>query len=230
MTSLSPRSRVWPLRSASGSRLVPSGESLSAVVEDTHVRIADAPCRRIYGEPPLSYVIRTTLPTGSAIMPLSFTYGVKLCRILCRKGLSREDAEDLIQEAHLRLHIYGAAAKIDSEEAFLRHAVTNLAIDRYRHVRPDIRTEVPLDRLDIQSPLAALSPLPETYVEAQQSLSAIIRLLEEVSPRTCEIYLAHRAGYTYDEISGLLKVSHITIKRHIARGLMAIMEYLASHP
>jgi RNA polymerase sigma factor (sigma-70 family) len=163
-------------------------------------------------------------------MPLSFAYGAKLCRTLCRKGLSREDAEDLIQEAQLRLHVYGADVDIDNEEAFLRRTVNNLKIDRYRRLRPEIRAEVSLDHFDVQRPLAALNPSPEAQVEAQQSLSEIIRLLVDVNPRTCEIFLAHRAGYTYDEISDRLNVSHITIKRHVARGLVAVMEYFASHP
>jgi DNA-directed RNA polymerase specialized sigma24 family protein len=85
------------------------------------------------------------------------------------------------------------------------------------HTRPDY----------VDSPLVALGPSPEAEVEAQQSLSAVMRLLEGVSPRTCEIYLAHRAGYTYDEISSRLNVSHITIRRHIARALAAIMGYRA---
>ena len=160
-------------------------------------------------------------------MPLSFAYGVKLRRLLCRKGRSREDAEDLIQEAHLRLHVYGDAAEIANEEALLRRIVATLAIDQFRRARPDMRTEISLDQWDVQSAPAALGPSPEAEVEAQQLLSAIIRVLEAVSPRTCEIYLAHRAGYTYDEISAQLNVSHITIKRHIARGLLAIMEYRA---
>jgi DNA-directed RNA polymerase specialized sigma24 family protein len=42
--------------------------------------------------------------------------------------------------------------------------------------------------------------------------------------RTCEIYLAHRAGYTYQEIAALTGLSHGRIRRHIARGLLAIME------
>lgn len=161
-------------------------------------------------------------------MPLPFTYGVRLQRLSCRKGRSREDAEDLIQEGLLRLHVYGDAAGVANEEALLRRIVTNLAVDQYRRARPDIRAQVSLDQWDVQSPLAALSPSPEDEVEVQQSLSAIIRVLEGVSPRTCEIYLAHRAGYTYDDICGLLNVSHITIRRHIARALMAITGYRAT--
>ena len=162
-------------------------------------------------------------------MPSSFTCGVKLRRLLCRKGMSREDAEELVQEAQMRLLIYGATSEIVNEDVFLRHTVANLAIDQYRRARPDKRTHVSLDQWDVRSVPAALGPSPEAEVEAQQSLSAIIRVLEAVSPRTCEIYLAHRAGYTYDEISAHLNVSHITIKRHIARGLLAIMEYRALH-
>ena len=117
-------------------------------------------------------------------MPLSFAYGVKLRRLLCRKGRSREDAEDLIQEAHLRLHIYGDVAEIANEEALLRRIVTTLAIDQFRRARPDMRTEISLDQWDVQSAPAALGSSPEAEVEAQQSLSAIIRVLEAVSPRT----------------------------------------------
>ena len=56
----------------------------------------------------------------------------RLLRFLRRKGRSREDAEDLIQEAMLRLHVYGQAVPVANEEAFLRHAVNNLSIDQHR--------------------------------------------------------------------------------------------------
>jgi DNA-directed RNA polymerase specialized sigma24 family protein len=50
-------------------------------------------------------------------------------------------------------------------------------------------------------------------------------LLDAVSRRTREIYFAHRAGYSYAEIAAHMGISHITIKRHIARALLAIMEH-----
>jgi hypothetical protein len=43
-------------------------------------------------------------------------------KFLRRKGRSQEDAEDLIQEAMLRLHVYGREAPVANEEAFLRQA------------------------------------------------------------------------------------------------------------
>ena len=61
----------------------------------------------------------------------------RLLRFLRRKGRSLEDAEDLIQEAMLRLHLYGQEAPVANEEAFLRHAVHNLSIDQHRRDRSD---------------------------------------------------------------------------------------------
>jgi RNA polymerase sigma-70 factor (ECF subfamily) len=149
-------------------------------------------------------------------------------RLLCflrRKGRSREDAEDLIQEAMLRLHVYGRDAPVANEEAFLRHAVNNLSIDQHRRDRLDLRRVVPIDDLSTLDPLIAPESTPEETVDAHQRLNHIKAVLDAVSIRTREIYFAHRAGFSYAEIAAHMDISHITIKRHIARALMAIMEH-----
>ena len=153
--------------------------------------------------------------------PKHFEFLLKLLR---RKGRSHEDAEDLIQEAMLRLHVYAQAAPIANTEAFLRHAVHNLSIDQYRRDRLDLRREVPIEDLNERTPLIASEAAPEDTLEAQQRLENIQALLDTVSLRTREIYFAHRAGYSYAEIAEQMDISHITIKRHIARALVAIME------
>lgn len=149
----------------------------------------------------------------------------RLLAFLRRKGRSREDAEDLIQEAMLRLHVYAQGATVANEEAFLRHAVHNLAIDQHRRERPDLRREVPLQDVPGDHYLIAGETPPEDTVEAQQRLSHIRAVLDAVGVRTREIYFAHRGGYSYAEIAEHMNISHITIKRHIARALLAIMEH-----
>jgi RNA polymerase sigma factor (sigma-70 family) len=148
-----------------------------------------------------------------------------LLNFLRRRGRSREDAEDLIQEAMLRLHVYRQEALVANEEAFLRHAVHNLAIDQHRRDRLDLRREVPLEDFDARTPLIAQASTPEESLEAQQRLGSIRALLDGVSRRTRDIYFAHRAGYSYAEIAGHMGISHITIKRHIARALLALMDH-----
>jgi RNA polymerase sigma factor (sigma-70 family) len=164
----------------------------------------------------------------------------RLLNILRRKGRSHEDAEDLIQEAMLRLHRYrvkaaastsasfpapaAAGSPIENEEAFLTHAVQNLSVDLYRSRRPDIRREVPFDCYNAHSPLVDPGT-PEQVLDSQQRLAVIQTRLDAANVRTREIYFAHRAGYSYDEISAHFNLSHITIRRHIARALLIIMEH-----
>ena len=64
-------------------------------------------------------------------------YFERLLKFLRRKGRSHEDAEDLIQEAMLRLHVYGRNAPVANEEAFLRHAAHNLSMFWARRMSGD---------------------------------------------------------------------------------------------
>jgi RNA polymerase sigma factor (sigma-70 family) len=150
--------------------------------------------------------------------PAHFT---SLLRFLRRKGRSREDAEDLIQEAMLRLHVY-TNQEVHDREAFLRRAVHNLAIDQYRRDRSGLRREVPIEVVDRQNPLIAPGPTPDQILDNQQRLDELTALLDSVSPRTRAIYLAHRSGYTYAEIAETMGVAEITVTRHVARALAAL--------
>jgi hypothetical protein len=76
--------------------------------------------------------------------PASFD---RLLEFLMRRGRSREDAEDLIQEAMLRLHTY-TGEDVQNKEAFLRCTVRNLAIDQYRRDRSRLQGEVPIEDVE----------------------------------------------------------------------------------
>ena len=144
-----------------------------------------------------------------------------LLKLLGRKGASQEDAEDLIQEAMLRLHVY-TNIDVQDEEAFLRHAVRNLEIDQYRRHRLRLRREVAIDEVERQSPLIAPSPTPDQILDNQQRLDEVNARLDAISLRTREIYVAHRSGYTYAEIAENMGVAEVTVKRHIARALASL--------
>jgi RNA polymerase sigma factor (sigma-70 family) len=149
----------------------------------------------------------------------------RLLKFLTRRGRSHEDAEDLIQEAMLRLHVYARAESVENEEAFLTHTVRNLSVDQHRRERPDLRRQIPLEKIANDRSLIATGIPPDEQLATQQRLDAIRAVLDAAGPRTREIYFAHRAGYSYAEISEQLGISHITIKRHIARALLVIMEH-----
>ena len=154
---------------------------------------------------------------------------MKVCR---RRGRSQEEAEDLIQEAFLRLHEYCASTQneVRNEEAFLARTVSNLAINEYRHEKIVSFAQETLEELEATTGLADASPGPERILAAQQRLDEIIGVLGAVSERTCEVFLAHRAGYSYEEIAGDLDISQRTVQKHIARAVFLLIRMQGEEP
>ena len=127
-------------------------------------------------------------------LPSRFARLLKACR---RRGKSQEDAEDLIQEAFLRLHEYCQTAEVRDEEAFLARTVANLAVSAYRHERIVSFADKTVEELEQSVGLSDTHPGPERIYSAQQRLDEIVATLDAVSERTSQIFLAHRAGYSY---------------------------------
>ncbi len=125
----------------------------------------------------------------------------------------------------LRLHRYSRKAAITSDEAFLRCAVHNLSIDQHRRDRPDLRRKVPIDGIHLDIEWMSVNPNLAQLVETCQHLDKIAALLEAASKRTRDVFIAHRAGYSYAEIADHMNISRITVRRHISRAMQLVMEY-----
>jgi RNA polymerase sigma-70 factor (ECF subfamily) len=147
----------------------------------------------------------------------------RLMRVCRRRGRSEEEAEDLIQEAFLRLHEYCRKAEVRDEEAFLARTVSNLAINEYRRERIVSFAQETLEELEQTTGLSDSSPGPERICAAQQRLDEITRTLGAVSERTCQIFLAQRAGYSYEEIAADLGITPRTVQKHIARAMFLLV-------
>ena len=149
-----------------------------------------------------------------------FSRLMKACR---NRGRSQEEAEDLIQEAFLRLHEYCRKSEVRDEEAFLSRTVSNLAINEYHRRRAVCFAAETLDELEQRASLVDSGPGPERVIAAQQRLDEIAKTLRTVSERTCAIFIAHRSGYSYDEIGASLGISERTVQKHIARAMFLLM-------
>jgi RNA polymerase sigma factor (sigma-70 family) len=143
----------------------------------------------------------------------------RLIKACLRRGRTLEDAEDLVQEAYARLVEYRRSAKVRDEEAFLRRVVSNLAINQFHRDQILSFAHETIDELDQQAMLVDSGPGVERLLSAQQQLERIAAMLSAVSRRTCEVFLAHRAGHSYAEIADELGISTRTVKKHIARAI-----------
>jgi RNA polymerase sigma factor (sigma-70 family) len=142
-------------------------------------------------------------------------------RLLLRGGASREDAEDLIQEAVLRLHAFiKGGNEVRDEHSFVQRTAMNLAVDAHRRAHADLWDPSPVEKLE----LADLAPTPDEVLQAEQRLLRISKALDRVSVRTREIFLMHRLqGFSHAEIAAKFGVTKSAIEKHIASAFAVLM-------
>lgn len=148
---------------------------------------------------------------------------VELC---VARGCSAEDANELVQEAHLRLFAYQRSALVRDPESLLRLIVINLSITYYHRELSRALIFQNIEKLDKMGVLIDPTPDPERTLAAEQQLNSVINLVSALSPRTCQIFLAQRGGYSYDEIAAAFFIKPRTVEKHIALATTALMEMM----
>jgi RNA polymerase sigma factor (sigma-70 family) len=148
---------------------------------------------------------------------------------LVRRGRSREDAEDLVQEACTRMIEYSRRGKkVDNEEAFVRQTAHHLSVDDYRRRTRHPFVDASLEQFELRLSFLQASPTPDEVLAVEQRLIKVRDGLRAYNSRTCEIYMARRAGYTYEEIATSLGISSSAVEKHIRRALEWLMDHKES--
>jgi len=124
---------------------------------------------------------------------------------------SFSEAEDIVQEAFVRLHETGA---VDSERAWLSTVVTRLAIDHLRSAR--VRREQYTGTW-LPEPVLA-DPAPDAAVRAESLSMAVLVLLESLTPVERAVFVLREAfDYGYDEIAEIVGKSEANCRQLAAR-------------
>jgi RNA polymerase sigma-70 factor (ECF subfamily) len=128
------------------------------------------------------------------------------------------EAEDVVQEAYLRLHrTLAQGTAIGSLKAFLTTVTTRLAIDAVRSARARHEAYV---GVWLPEPLAAsLEPDPADHAEMDDSLSlAFLVLLQTLSPVERAVFLLREAfDYSYEEIAEIVQKSEDNCRQVFVR-------------
>jgi RNA polymerase sigma-70 factor (ECF subfamily) len=146
----------------------------------------------------------------------------KLLRLLRSRGRSVDDAEDLIQEAFLRLQVYCREHTVEKPEAFLVRTALNLSIDRARHDRSQ-----PVDYVIEKLTLVDPSPSPDAVYAGQKRLLHWKKGMAALSPRRREVFLLNRLeGYSFPQIAEKLGISLSMVEKHAARAVLFLTEWM----
>jgi RNA polymerase sigma-70 factor (ECF subfamily) len=146
------------------------------------------------------------------------THFQKFCRMLRKRGRRPDEAEDLVQEAFVRLLAYiDKGERVAEPEAFVARAVFNLSVDRSRRERTHLYEARALEELA----LPALTPDPEQEAEGHQCLQRTQALLDSaVGERARRVFFLHCfEGLTYDEIAKQINMSRRTVEKDLAKAI-----------
>lgn len=132
----------------------------------------------------------------------------------------------MVQEAHLRLLEYRRSANVRDADSILRRIVINLSINHYHHARATPLVSESIDQLDRRGILIDPAPDPARTLLAEQQLHSVVSLLSAVSPRTSQIFIAQRGGYSYEEIASAFSIKARTVEKHVASAALMLIEML----
>lgn len=137
---------------------------------------------------------------------------------LMRRGRSAHDADDLLQEAWVRLACYEREQPVHQPEAFLMRAALNLSIDSHRR-RLSQGEEVQLE----DEVLIDGTPSAEAVLLGKERVARLGVCLGRLNGKTRDIFLAHRVdGLNYTEIARSHGISANAVERHVAKAALLL--------
>ncbi len=140
---------------------------------------------------------------------------------------SDEDAQDLAQEAFLR--VFRSLARFDFEHDFttwLFRIVTNLCIDHLRKRRPTVSTAALLEEdegeLDLEDPRGEA---PSDRVESEETADQVQECLAALAPHFQSVLrLRELEGLACTEIAEIVGATHVTVRWRLHRGRKLFLE------
>lgn len=139
--------------------------------------------------------------------------GERVERFLRAKLSNPADAQDLAQEAYLRLLRVKEPQLIQDPVAYLFRIARNLVGELYAKAAPAA------DSVD-DTELVDQGMSTEALAESRQQIERLDDVLRHLSPNCrAALILQRRYGMTVDEIAAELKLSRGMVKKHLAQGL-----------
>jgi RNA polymerase sigma factor (sigma-70 family) len=145
----------------------------------------------------------------------------RLTKILLGRGRSREEAEDLVQEAFIKMQEYrNKGGQVREPEAFLVRTAIRLSINAHRDAHHDLYVD---QRVEEFTQLIDSNPSPDEVLVADECLERMSVALDGVSRKTRDVFLMHRLdGLSHGEIAARLGISVSAVEKHMISAVAAM--------
>jgi RNA polymerase sigma factor (sigma-70 family) len=153
-----------------------------------------------------------------------FRHRAALHRYLRKFTCGAEDIEDLIQETYVRLYGLADYRAVESPKALLFRIAHNLAVERARS-RKAQATDSMAD-LELLGVYSTEVPADE-QLDARRQFESFCAAVDRLPPLCRRAFVLRKVfKLSHAEISEVLGVSHSTIEKHVAKGLVRCRDYL----
>ncbi|MGI9375789.1 MAG: RNA polymerase sigma factor [Tsuneonella suprasediminis] len=159
-------------------------------------------------------------------MSLFKKFAPRLSALLKKRGVSDSDAEELVQEAFLRLLQYRKDNEVGREEGFLVRTAVNLSIDANRRARRFDVVSEPVDDLL----LVDEAPDPERVAVGRSRLEHLVAGFERLDPKTRAMVKARRIeGLSMREIALRDGVSVSAVEKRLAKAMLFLSAWMRNY-
>jgi RNA polymerase sigma factor (sigma-70 family) len=160
--------------------------------------------------------------TGTFFEKLFEDHNDGLLRYLTRKLNSSEEAEDIAQNAYIRIQALKELPPMENSKAYLYQVASNLIIDQKRREKLHTRYmqgEV-LKRQAVGEFGAVDAESPEALLVAQRELESMQEVLNALPEKARRAFMMHRRdGLSYSDIANELGVTVSSVEKYILQAL-----------
>ena len=155
-----------------------------------------------------------------------FSYRAALQKFLRKFTAGAEDVEDLVQEAYVRVCAMPDGQMVDSPRALLFRIARNLAVDRARQKATRATDDVAdFEPLNVSSEEAE----PDEQADLRRRFESFCDAVDSLPPLCRRVFVLRKVyQLSHEEIAQVLGLSHSTIEKHVAKGLVRCRDRMRS--
>ncbi|MBD9355241.1 RNA polymerase sigma factor [Methylomonas albis] len=136
-------------------------------------------------------------------------------------------AEDITQEAFLRLMQHPNLAAIENHRAYLFKTAANLSKNAYDHEQVRSRY-APNEAIDLEQLICPLPPL-ESAIAAQQQIECFLAVLTQLPEVVQHAFILSKLdGLSYPEVAEALGISGKSAQRYVFKAWQHLIQHLGN--
>jgi RNA polymerase sigma factor (sigma-70 family) len=158
-----------------------------------------------------------------------------LIKTICNIVGCPQTAEDLAQEAYLKMRLASQTGEIDYPRSFLYKIGHNLALDHLRkqQLRQGGKIQTRPEDEDTESFLeniAAETPTPEQHADNQQQVALMLSVLAGLPERRRQILVLHKFHHwNYERIAKHFGISRSAVEKNVYAALAHLLAAQNGH-